>query len=123
MNIKKIILILLILLWLYNYPLQRICAEKRLSQYLEEKQQIETSKIISKSVWKDFKTAEYHIQIVFEGQEDKTYEYHYTFIDRTTIGWEINKLSAFVCDNETSVVTSIGQLNTSVRQIRQQLFS
>lgn len=123
MNIKKIILILLLLLWFYNYPLQRVCAEIRLSQYLEEKQQIETSKIISKSVWKDFKTAEYHFQIIFEEQEEKTYEYHYTFIDRTTVGWEINKLCAYVCDNKTSVVSSIGQLNTPIRQIRQQLFS
>ncbi len=115
-NIKKIFIIFLLLLWFYHYPLQRICAEVRLSQYLEEKQQIEVSEIVSKRAWKDFKTANYTIEIVFEGQEDKTYQYEYTFIDHTAIGWQMNQLVAYVRDNETSVVTRIGSLTTPIHR-------
>ena len=71
--------------------------------------------IVLKKIWKDFKTDNYIIELVLEGQEEKTYQYEYTLIDHSTIGWEVNQLVAYVRDNKTSVVTRIGSLRTPIR--------
>lgn len=96
MNKKKVFLILFLLLWFYTFPLQRICAEIKLSKFIEQKQHMETTEIISKEVWKDIIVGGYNIRIVFEGQEDRSYEYHYTFIDRTTLGWNIDYMVCYL---------------------------
>ncbi len=71
-----ILISLLIGIYAYNFPIQRIRAEKAVNTYMEL-QRVDTTKIKSREIKKDWTQNGHTIFIEYGDDPDKIYAYHY----------------------------------------------
>ena len=75
-KILSVILMIFVGLYLYNFPIQRIRAEKAVDEYMV-RQGVDFSQIESKKVLKDYTQNGHYIHIRFKNDPEFIYEYHY----------------------------------------------
>ena len=75
-KILSVILMIFVGLYLYNFPIQRIRAEKAVDEYMV-RQGVDFSQIESKEVLKDYTQNGHYIHIRFKNDPEFIYAYQY----------------------------------------------
>ena len=109
-----IILAMLLLIWIYYIPLQRIMAEKKYEEYAKQ-QGIVATDIETKEIYKDYKQGGYFISIHYCSDPHYRYRYHYFLIDYKTSGTNFNIMYCDVYDLENNLLDSY--VNTIYRPL------
>ncbi len=90
-----IILLILLVGWIYSFPLYRYMAEQKLIEYMSQ-QGASTAEILSKDVYKDYTQGGYYIAIVYSDDPDYTYTYHYYLLEPHRTGTKFDTMSCTV---------------------------
>lgn len=75
-KILSAILMIILSIYLYNFPIQRIRAEKAVDEYMVL-QGVDFSQIESEEVLKDYTQNGHYIHIRFKNDPEFIYQYHY----------------------------------------------
>ena len=75
-KILSVILMIILGIYLYNFPIQRIRAEKAVDEYMVL-QSVDFTQIESREAKKDWKQNGHYIQIKFKNDPGRLYDYHY----------------------------------------------
>lgn len=97
------IFLILIIVWSYYFPVQRLLAERAYESYSAEQQAL-TSDIIAKEVYKDYKQGGYYISVVYKNNPDYRYLYHYFLIDFRKDGVKFNMMYCDIYDSENNLL-------------------
>ena len=114
MIVLGIILALLLLMWIYYFPLQRVMVEKKYEEYSKQ-QGIVAADIKTKEIYKDYKQGGYFISIHYHSDPIYRYRYHYFLIDHKTSGTNFNTMYCDVYDLENNLLDSY--VNTIYRPL------
>lgn len=78
MKVKFVIFFIVILLiqWVYIFPIQKSLAEENISQYIKE-QGTSFENTTAKRIFKDYKTGGYTIAVMYK--DDLEHEYYYNY--------------------------------------------
>ena len=74
--IITIILVLLASIYLYNFPIQKVRAEKAVESYMQL-QGVDFAQIESREVKKDWTQNGYYTLVTYKNDPGRIYEYHY----------------------------------------------
>ena len=99
---KWVILLLLVLLvWLYQFPVYKAFAQQRYERYAAE-QGIPISDIETKRVFKDYLQGGYIIDVTYKSDPEHRYEYQYFLVNRRKSQTFFDTMYCWVYDNHNN---------------------